>query len=146
MIVDIENALSKPNFTTRDARMIRKFLTETVSLKDHEQVTIGTSHINAFETTRAWSNARVRYRSGPNGADLVLLDVLTNEGIEERFDEVVLVSGDGIFTDQVNRLRSLGINVTLVAPANGCATRLRLRATSSLRYSPPWEPTTRGAA
>jgi hypothetical protein len=45
-------------------------------------------------------------RSGADGANLARLDVLASEHVAERFDEVVLVWGDGIFADAIGTLAS----------------------------------------
>lgn len=70
----------------------------------------------------------LRVRSGENGADLELLDVIEREGIEHRFDELALVSGDGIFTDAVARLGACGVKVTVAAWPESLSKCLRLAA------------------
>ncbi|NNC12120.1 NYN domain-containing protein [Planctomonas sp. JC2975] len=97
-------------------------------MTDTEQVVIGTSHIGLFNSKDAWPSARVRVRSGDNGADLELLDVLLTEHLEDRFDEVVLVSGDGIFADAVARLSGLGTKATVASWSSSLSARLRLAA------------------
>jgi uncharacterized LabA/DUF88 family protein len=67
-------------------------------------------------------------RSGEDGADLALLDVLLGERVAARFDEVVLASGDGIFTDAVAALGTAGVDVTVLARSGHCSKRLRLAA------------------
>lgn len=99
-----------------------------VSLSDHEQVVIGTSHVGVLATGLGWQGPRIVVRSGVDGADLALLDVLIEERIEERFDELVLASGDGIFADVVASLGAAGVNVTVVARSDRCSNRLRLAA------------------
>ena len=53
------------------------------------------------------SGARHLWRSGPDGADRALLDVLENERVDERFERVTICSGDGIFA-AVRRLARRG--------------------------------------
>ena len=65
-------------------------------------------------------------REGHDGADLALENVLSSENVEERFSEVVIVSGDGLFANQAARLRSLGVRVTVDA-RNGVAAIVGLR-------------------
>lgn len=79
-----------------------------------------------------WKGSRLVARSGENGADLALLEVLARERVEERFDEVVLVSGDGIFTDVVAALSAAGVHVTVVARREACSNRLRMAAARTL--------------
>jgi uncharacterized LabA/DUF88 family protein len=75
-------------------------------------------------------------RSGADGADLALIEVLTGEHVHERFDEVVLVSGDGIFVEAVEKLEGTGVHVTVVADRESCSKRLRLAATRVVWLEP----------
>lgn len=93
-----------------------------------EQVVVGTSHVGLFNVKSAWPCARMRVRSGSDGADLELLEVLATEILEQRFDEVVVVSGDGIFADVVAELAGSGVQVTAAAWAASFSSRLRLAA------------------
>ena len=52
-----------------------------------------------------WQNARHRFRDGKNGADLALLEVLDDDHVLDRFETVVIASGDGIFVKPARRLR-----------------------------------------
>lgn len=81
-----------------------------------------------------WEGARrLRFRAGINGADLELLDILETEHIGERFAQVVLVSGDGIFADAVSLLAlRTGTHVTVVSRSDACSRRLRMAANNVL--------------
>jgi hypothetical protein len=67
-------------------------------------------------------------RSGPNGADLALLEVLEREEVEGRSSRVVIGSGDGIFAEAAARLQAGGVDVTVVTRAQSLSRRLRLAA------------------
>lgn len=81
-----------------------------------------------------WTGShRLRFRSGIDGADLELLDVLDTERVGDRFAELVLVSGDGIFTDAISRLAmTSAIDVTVAARPDACSRRLRMAAKNVL--------------
>jgi hypothetical protein len=66
---------------------------------------------------------------GISGADRALVDVLHQEHVAERFVEVVIVSGDGIFADVAAELGQQGVVVTVVARQGSLSARLRLAAT-----------------
>ena len=53
---------------------------------------------------------------------------------EERYDEVVLASGDGIFADRVADLAGRGVPVTVVSRPGSLSHRLRLAATEVLPF------------
>lgn len=128
VVVDIENMVGGAVVTTEQAVAARLSLQEAVTLSGCEQIIIGTSHIGVLATWLGWRGPRLVVRSGANGADLALLEVITGERISERFDEVVLVSGDGIFTDAVAALGAAGVAVTVVARSGHCSRRLQMAA------------------
>jgi hypothetical protein len=85
-------------------------------------------------------------RSGPDGADLALLDVIVGESVEERFSGVVIASGDGRFADEAARLGSLGIVVTVVSTRRSLSRRLELAAGQLVIFDemlPPADPSVR---
>ncbi len=68
----------------------------------------------AFKTIGfCWPGPDYRIRSGPDGADLELLDVIQHEQIASRFADVVMGSGDRAFTNAVSALAATGCRVTV---------------------------------
>jgi len=132
VVVDIENLVGGAVLAVEQAERAHRFIQEAVSLNDREQVVIGTSHVGVLATGLGWRGPRIVARSGADGADLALLDVLKHERVEERFDGVVLVSGDGIFTDVVASLGASGLDVTVVARAGRCSKGLRMAASRTV--------------
>lgn len=128
VVVDIENVVGGAVASREMADQARAVVEAALEVVDGEQVVIGTSHIGLFNSSDAWPSARLRVRSGSNGADLELIDVLTTERVEERFDEVALVSGDGAFTGAVAALGRLGVKVTVASWTASMSARLRLAA------------------
>lgn len=53
--------------------------------------------------------------SGPDGADLALLDVLLHEDVAARFTHIVIGSGDGVFGQVAASLSARGVWVTVVS-------------------------------
>lgn len=133
VLVDIENIVGGAVLTTEDALAARHRLEATGCIASEDQVVIGVSHIGLLNSGLAWVGARMCCRSGPDGADLVLLDVVRHENVAERFDEVVLASGDGIFADMVAKLAGAGVRTTVIAPAGHCSRRLQM-ACDEIRF------------
>ena len=75
-----------------------------------------------------WRRARYVVRSGPDGADLALIDVIREERVNERFRHVVIGSGDGIFADVASLLGLAGVQVTAVSRPESLSSKLRLAA------------------
>lgn len=135
--VDLENVAGGAVVTRELADWSRAVIESALDVVAGEQVVIGTSHMGLFNAAAAWPGARLRVRSGPDGADLELLDVLNKEGIEERFDEVALVSGDGIFDAAIARLAGAGVTVTVASWSERLSPRLRIAA-GRIVYLDPW--------
>ncbi len=128
IVVDVENVVGGAVVTRRAAAWAYWLVKRALGLRPDEQVVVGVSHRSALETGLAWPGARLVVRSGLDGADRALIDVLSDENISERFSELVLVSGDGIFTDAIAALAAQGVHVTVAAHPTGLAKRLRLAA------------------
>ena len=65
---------------------------------------------------------------GINGADHALIEVLSEERMPQRFNAVVIASGDGIFASVAADLAAAGLEVTVVAREGHLSARLRLAA------------------
>jgi hypothetical protein len=132
VVVDIENVAGGAVLYAEQAAWARLAIEKAIPFDGDEQIVVGTSHVGVLASGVGWPGPRIVARSGVDGADLALLEVLTTERVEERFESVVLVSGDGIFTAAVAALEAQGLDVTVVAHVDGCATRLRLAASRTV--------------
>lgn len=135
--VDIENIVGGAVLSSAAAMSARNEIEARLGICDDEIVVVGTSHIGALNTKGAWGSARVVWGSGPDGADLALLREMDADWIADRFEELVLVSGDNIFSDLVYRVAHKGVPVTVVARDGHCSTRLRMVATDTMLLLPP---------
>ena len=134
VVVDIENVIGTATFSASDVALARQLIEDLIGPIMNELVIVGSSHMGMFAIHRAWRSAKLMIQSGPDGADLRLLEELEHRDIAERFTDVVLVSGDGIFTETVAGLTACGLAVTVVAPIDGCARRLEVAATKTLKF------------
>lgn len=127
ILVDLENVVGGAVLTPAAGAWGRAQIEGVVDINPADHVIIATSHNGCLASAEAWPGKRYLMNSGPDGADLALLSEL--EAMRAgRYDEVVLVSGDGIFTDAVSELAAIGVRVTVVAHYGHCAKRLRLAA------------------
>ncbi|WP_216695299.1 NYN domain-containing protein [Dietzia psychralcaliphila] len=145
ILIDIENISGGAIRTLAEARWAQRMLDSTLRLRHQEQVIVGVSKAGAIHTGPVWSSARIVVGTGVDGADHALLDVLNNENIADRFDEVILVSGDGIFTDTVATLGGHGVEVTVVAHRTSLAKKLQMAASQTVTFTPR-QINTEGAA
>lgn len=95
---------------------------------DADLLVVGCNHGAAAAVRFGWPNARLVQRSGPDGADLALIEVVEHERVAERFDSVVIGSGDGIFTESAAHLGAHGVRVTAVSTRRALSRRLALAA------------------
>ena len=136
MIVDIENIVGGQVATEAEAAEARAMVLRAVDVGNGDHVVLGAAPGNALVAYLGWGGApRLVVGSGPDGADLALLDVLYNEHIEDRFGRVVIVSGDGIFAAAAARLGASGVHVTVVAHSRGLSKRLKIAAGSVVTFS-----------
>lgn len=66
---------------------------------------------------------------GPDAADLALLREAPSDWVIERFDRLVIASGDGIFAELSHRVREAGREVWVASWARPLSRRLAVEAT-----------------
>ena len=93
-----------------------------------DQVEVASSHLTLLNAALGWPHARYRVRSGPDGADLALLDVLRHENVATRFTHVAIGSGDHLFAEVAAHLAAQGVWVTVVSRRRSLSPRLALAA------------------
>ena len=91
-------------------------------------IEIAQSHYFAKRYLFEFPYGRHQLRSGRDGADTALLDVVALEGIAERFDNVVLHSGDHAFAAAIAELARRGVHTKVVALRGSLSNELRLAA------------------
>jgi hypothetical protein len=127
-VVDVENLAGWPLPAIGEIRRLRDRYAEAVGIGSTDLVVIACNHNALLSVALGWPGARYRVRSGPDGADLELIDVLEHEHAAERFGRIVIASGDGRFADSAARLARAGCQVIVVSRRGSLAARLRLAA------------------
>lgn len=140
-LIDVENLTGSPSPTPDYVRW-SQLAYEALHVGPTDLVVIAYSHHAAPSVRWEWRRARHLWRSGKDGADLALLGVIAQERVAERFDSVVLASGDGIFTDAVARLGTQGVEVTVVSRPESLSRSLRMAASRHVLF--PYPPTELG--
>jgi hypothetical protein len=140
-LVDIENLIGDARPAEYQVLECLEHYGDVVDVSVPNQVIVACNHGAARVVGCCLGEGpRLLVRSGHDGADLALLDVLSNESVEQRFSHLVLASGDGIFASRVAEITSLGIPVTVVARREALAARLRLVATEVIFFEPTHLP------
>lgn len=128
-VVDIENLAGTAIPSPLQVAMVQRLYDARLGLAADDQVVMATSHLALVNAARGWPHVRYRVRSGPNGADLELLDVLFHEDVAARFSHVVIGSGDGVFVRAATTLTAGGVRVTVASRPESLSWNLRRAAT-----------------
>jgi hypothetical protein len=75
-LVDIENLAGDSLPTLSQVRQAQGLYAGCLAFGAMDQVEVASSHLTLLNAALGWPHARYRVRSGPDGADLALLDVL----------------------------------------------------------------------
>lgn len=132
-LVDIENLLGGTSFGETDAVIAAASYDVVADVGPTDLVVVSSSHHTAPAAWFGWGKARHVVRSGPDGADLALIEIIDTENVAVRFDRVVIASGDKIFAQPAAQLQAAGAAVTVVSRRDSLSRQLRF-ATRDLRY------------
>jgi len=140
-LMDIENLAGCPRPSGPEVRTCLDHYGDLVDTSAPHQMIVACNHGVAHVVGCCLGRGpRLLVRSGIDGADKALLDVLLYENVEARFGGLVVASGDGIFASVVAQITSVGIPVTVVARRESIAPRLRLAATEVIYFEPKYSP------
>lgn len=126
-LVDIDNLLGDPRTTDRTTiqRNMSAYRDAAGYLPgDHCIVATGRNGLHVLEVELAWAAAAYRRRSGPDGADLALLEDLDWIIHSGRYDRVVIGSGDHAFLPAVKCLQAAQIDFLVVTRRDRLSARL----------------------
>jgi hypothetical protein len=127
-LVDIENLAGDSLPTLSQVRQAQGLYADCLAFGTMDQVEVASSHLTLLNAALGWPHAHYRVRSGPDGADLALLDVLRHENVTMRFTHVAIGSGDHLFAEQAAHLAAQGIWVTVVSRRRSLSPRLAVAA------------------
>ena len=127
-LVDIENLAGASLPSLSQVREALGLYAGCLALGAMDQVEVASSHLTLLNAALGWPRAHYRVRSGPDGADLALLDVLRHENVADRFTHVAIGSGDHLFAGEAAHLAAQGVWVTVVSRRRSLSRRLALAA------------------
>jgi len=127
-LVDIENLAGCSLPGLGQVREALDLYADCLAFGAMDQVEIACSHLTLLNAALGWPHAHYRVRSGPDGADLALLDVLRHENVAARFTHVAIGSGDHLFAEEAAWLARQGVWVTVVSRQRSLSAQLALAA------------------
>ena len=136
-LIDIENLCMASNPTLEEVIEARKVYLETVNHGESDQylVTVS-SHHNLESVAFGWPGATLKFLEGHDGADILLAEAMLDDHLEERFDRVVVASGDGGLAPFVSRLQKQVDKVVVVSQPSAISISMRLYG-ASVQYVKP---------
>ena len=132
-VLDIENLAGTAIPSLRQVSAVQARYVARPGLHADDQVVMAASHLGLLNAARGWPHARYLVRSGRNGADRELLDVLLHEDVAARFTHVVIGSGDGVFGRAAAHLAARGVRIIVVSRRGSLSPTLA-RAASNVVY------------
>jgi hypothetical protein len=123
-LVDVENLMGGVAFTAEAVSLIAAEYAAVADFRPDDFTVLASSHYAASAAWFGWPEARRLVRSGQDGADLALVDVMLTEDLDRRFDRVIVASGDGIFSGPCGWLQERGCSVTVVCRRSSLSRRL----------------------
>jgi hypothetical protein len=128
VLIDVENIAGTPCPTAVELAWVEQQLHEVIADLDDTQCVVACSHRAARTVAFAFPKALRRWRSGVDGADLALLDEMSDLRVMQRYGRVTVCSGDGIFAEPLAALAEAGLETAVVSRKSALSTRLKLSA------------------
>lgn len=140
-IVDAENLLGRARFDPYGVACgLAVSLAVVAELEDDDHIVVGSDVTIGHAIGLAFPGRRLVVGRGGDGADNALLAAVGSTSfVSDRFDRVVLASGDHIFAPLVRRLVRAGVEVWVVARPAALSRALACEA-SSVRFFAPDVP------
>ena len=136
LLCDIENLaydFRKKGFNKDDVRLVHeRVMTLVAHLKPYQVV--ATSHYFWLEVMAGWKSPNFfpTLRSGKDGADLALLNAFRDKNCGDRYETILIASGDGIFSSLAAELSSAGKEVITLFGRGGLAKKLELASEQTI--------------
>lgn len=111
-VVDVENINRGP---AADYQPVAALWNDVVRPAPGDLVVCASDITGVFAVHAAFPSARQLTGRGPDGADRALGEVLSEPHLTDRFDTIILGSGDGYFAAHLRRLRQHGLHTVVVS-------------------------------
>jgi hypothetical protein len=127
-LLDVENLMGAARPATSDVQTMMSHYRERVPTGGMDQYVAAVNHGAMVTVGLALAGIQLLVRSGPDGADRALGEVIRLDHLDDRFERVVIGSGDGIFAELADWLSRRGALVVVVSRPDALNRRLRRTA------------------
>jgi len=118
VLVDVENLTHGAKATCQQAAALWGVLTQQApGIAPHDHVVVGAARYVVRKYRAAIDGANVKWvvgSDGPDGADRALLAAIDLRRVARDYDELVIASGDGAFTELARQAKALGLTVHVI--------------------------------
>ena len=132
-LIDIENLCRTGDLTVDLVAEVREAYLDQIKPGAGDLFAIASSHHNIEAVSFGWPGGFHGYRSGKDGADIVLAKMMIEENLSDRFENVYLASGDAGLAPFAISLASQGSHIISISRVESASFAMRL-ATESMHY------------
>lgn len=115
LLADVENIVGKPLISAMDAFKASFQVKKLIKPSDRDLAIIATGKANALAAHVGWQGGQHRFKAGKDGADIVLVKEILEGNLSDRFETVVIASGDHAFAPFAEFLMNKGTKVVIVS-------------------------------
>ncbi|GAA3134841.1 hypothetical protein GCM10010466_27110 [Planomonospora alba] len=127
-LLDVENLVGAPRPASDEVATMMSLYRRRVPTGGMDQYVAAVNHGALLPVGLVLTGIQILVRSGRDGADEALREVIRLDRLDVRFERVVIGSGDGVFTDLADWLRGRGVDVVVVSRPDALSNRLRRTA------------------
>lgn len=139
-LLDIENLTRSTRPTTAQVIAFMNHYRGLVPIGPMDQFVVAVNHGALLAVGTALRGVQLLARSGPDGADRALLETAYEDRIPQRFERVVIGSGDGHFAELATWLAGIDVHVTIVSPRRSLSWRLYTTVPDIITIETPVAP------
>jgi hypothetical protein len=136
-LIDLENHLGDTAWDEAAVGQVARNYQDLVHVGPDDLVFVAVGPQLAFAAKTAFPGAEVKVARGKDGADLALIYHEQVDWLADRFDHVVVASGDHIFAGLLASLRLAGVATTLVGREHSISRHSRCQADIVLTLPEP---------
>ena len=114
-LVDIENLCVTGDLTVDLVADIRAAYLAQLQPSADDLFVVAASHHNIEAAAFGWPGGFHGFRSGKDGADIILAQMMLEDDLADRFETVFLASGDGGLAPFSSSLRAKGCQIQIVS-------------------------------